>query len=329
MLNQVSPASVAQALEQACIAEVRALKPGNVSVHSEGHGMTVAQFEASAKAISAPLSHPASSVGERILRAVQATREAVGCNTNLGIVLLCAPIAQAALQARGLLHERVRAVLQTLTLQDAELTFRAIVIANPGGLGKTSRHDVREPPRVNLLEAMRARMRRDLIARQYANGFYDIFTLGVPRARQVAARWASEEWTTAAIYLAYLARFPDTHIARKYGRRAAAEVRDEARKFDRELAQQDNPSVMAASLLDWDRRLKQSGYNPGTCADLTVATLFALRVQALLVSCPVSSGSHGSALNRLAKVGREGLISSLARFEDHRTVVRLFNHNEE
>ena len=34
-------------------------------------------------------------VGERILSAVQATQEAVGLNTNLGIILLCAPMIQA------------------------------------------------------------------------------------------------------------------------------------------------------------------------------------------------------------------------------------------
>ena len=32
-------------------------------------------------------------VGRRILEAVRATREAVGTNTNLGIVLLCGPLA--------------------------------------------------------------------------------------------------------------------------------------------------------------------------------------------------------------------------------------------
>src|SRR5713101_6742331 len=86
MLNTISSERLAQALKSACLAEIRAPKPGNVSIYSAGHGMTAQQFEASANAIAAPLTVPGTSVGERILRAVQATQQAVGCNTNLGIV---------------------------------------------------------------------------------------------------------------------------------------------------------------------------------------------------------------------------------------------------
>ncbi|HET7593988.1 MAG TPA: triphosphoribosyl-dephospho-CoA synthase, partial [Stellaceae bacterium] len=81
---------------EACRLELRALKPGNVHVLSEGHGMTVAQFEASALASAPPLAAPGKPVGERIRDAIAATHAAVGCNTNLGIVLLAAPLWAAA-----------------------------------------------------------------------------------------------------------------------------------------------------------------------------------------------------------------------------------------
>ncbi|HKW53006.1 MAG TPA: triphosphoribosyl-dephospho-CoA synthase, partial [Stellaceae bacterium] len=85
-----------QAYVDACRLELRALKPGNVHVASEGHGMTVAQFEASAVASAPYVSASGKPVGERIRDAIAATHAAVGCNTNLGIVLLAAPLLAAA-----------------------------------------------------------------------------------------------------------------------------------------------------------------------------------------------------------------------------------------
>jgi triphosphoribosyl-dephospho-CoA synthase len=282
--TSVAPEPLAKAVEEACLTEIRALKPGNVSVHSEGHGMTARQFVVSAQAISPALTEPGISVGQRILQAVQATQATAGCNTNLGIVLLLAPLAHAALTRVGMgsLRARVSEVLGSLGTEDAELTYRAIRLANPAGLGRSERHDIRESPAVSLLEAMHQARERDLIARQYANGYRDVFALGISRARKAQARGFSEEWTAAAVYLGYLAHFPDTHIARKFGRRAAETVREEARRFDAELMRQDNPTHMMGALLAWDSRLKRDRYNPGSCADLTVATLFAIKAQVLL-----------------------------------------------
>ena len=47
-LEAVTAARVADAFRDACLAELRALKPGNVHDYAEGHGMTLAQFETSA-----------------------------------------------------------------------------------------------------------------------------------------------------------------------------------------------------------------------------------------------------------------------------------------
>ena len=89
-------AQIRAAYLAACQAELQALKPGNVHVFADGHGMSVADFEASAAASAGALTDPALPVGERILRAVRRSRRAAGCNTNLGILLLCAPLAAAA-----------------------------------------------------------------------------------------------------------------------------------------------------------------------------------------------------------------------------------------
>ena len=54
-----------------------------------------ATFIANAQAAAGPLFEPGAWVGERIEASVSATWAVAGCNTNLGILLLCAPIAKA------------------------------------------------------------------------------------------------------------------------------------------------------------------------------------------------------------------------------------------
>src|SRR5580700_3357514 len=90
------PDLIAEAFRWACLAELDAPKPGNVHVFADGHRMTAAEFVASADAAAPHLSASGARVGTRILGAVEATSEAVGSNTNLGIILLCAPLAAAA-----------------------------------------------------------------------------------------------------------------------------------------------------------------------------------------------------------------------------------------
>ena len=276
--------NIASALRWACEVEVRAPKPGNVSVAASGHGMTASDFLASAAAVAAPLAQPGASVGERILGAVESTRSVVSCNTNLGIILLAAPLAHAALAAASArdLRPRVEGALSELSIADADLAYRAIRIANPGGLGSAARHDVREAPEVTLLAAMREAWQRDSIARQYATGFWDVFEHGAPLFRSCTRRWGSEEWGAVAVYLDFLVRFPDSHIARKSGQPAAEQVSREAGAFAHALQQTDDPEQIAAQMLEWDSRLKQQGHNPGTSADLTVASLLTVRLQDLL-----------------------------------------------
>ena len=285
MLNIISREQLGQALKSACLAEIRAPKPGNVSIFSAGHGMTAQQFEASANAIAEPLTEAGASVGERILRAVQETQKVVGCNTNLGIVLLAAPLLCAAQQqysARGL-RPRLRRVLESLTQQDAELAYQAIRLAKPAGLGSSTRHDISEKPQVALLAAMQEASNRDSIARQYANGFADIFDVGVAHARQTLARFGNEEWAVLSAYLAMLARFPDSHVGRKFGSELARQVSSRAALLDSAWRRSDSPQALLPQLLALDAEFKRDGVNPGTTADLSVASLLALHLQDLLL----------------------------------------------
>lgn len=283
-------AAVERAVWSACITEIGALKPGNVSVYADGHGMKAEDFIRSAQHVASVMGTPGLSVGERILRSVELTRQAVACNTNLGIILLCAPLAQAALRQNGVpFRDSVRAVLRELDVRDAEYAYQAIRLAGPGGLGQSDRHDVHDTPTVPLLGAMAAAKERDRIARQYATGFEDVFDFGVPCLEEALAYWRSEEWAAVTVYLGYLARFPDTHIQRKFGPETAADVQRRTVRVEAQLQRCCRPEEAVPLLMQFDAELKQAGLNPGTSADLTVATLLVPRLEAI-VRTPQAGG---------------------------------------
>ncbi len=149
----------------ACRAELNALKPGNVHIHAGGHGMETAHFEASAVAAAPWIADRALNVGARIQRAVETSMTVAGVNTNLGILLLSAPLALAAEHTTGSdLRSEVALVLARLDDADTEAVFAAIRRANPGGLGSAPEQDVARAPTAGLLEAMALAADRDRIA---------------------------------------------------------------------------------------------------------------------------------------------------------------------
>lgn len=260
--------TIAQLFEAACLAELQAIKPGNVHVFADGHGMVVEDFVKSAHAAASVIALPELSVGQRVLQAVTATWQAVSCNTNLGIILLAAPLIHAAIHRQPLSR-----VLRSLTVQDAADAFQAIVLASPAGLGSSPRHDVHGKPVATLLQAMQQAADHDRIAWQYAHDFQDILGLGLKRYTESFSRWENESWATTATYLGFMAAFPDSHLVRKYGLPLALDVQQQARKFEMNLLAQANPKKYLGELLRFDGFLKQNGMNPGTSADMTVATL--------------------------------------------------------
>jgi triphosphoribosyl-dephospho-CoA synthase len=272
---------VAAAYIEACLAELEAPKPGNVHRFAPGHRMEVADFVRSAEASAAPIASRGARVGPRVRAAVDATLKAVGQNTNLGIILLCAPLAAAAEAEDAPLHPALVRVLDGLDLSDAADVFSAIAAANPGGLGHAPRHDVNAPATVSLREAMAEAADRDRIARQYVTVYDDVFSLGLPALLAARGRRAEASWSTLAVYLAFLAGAPDTHIARKFDAATAEAVRREAVGWREALTAASDPEEISDGLLNWDAALKSRGINPGTSADLTVATLFASGLSSL------------------------------------------------
>lgn len=279
MSYPLSQDALESAFVAACHAELQALKPGNVHIHGAGHDMDISHFERAAAAAAPFIADPAHGVGARILGAVSASMAAAGCNTNLGIVLLTVPLAVAAGAPEGPddLRARLVPVLDALDLADADQAFRAIVLANPAGLGGAQDGDVSQPPTMTFRAAMALAADRDRIARAYVTGFDDIFSFALPElyaARRVAQ---DDAMAVTALHMSLLAAFPDSHISRKHGPAAAATVQKEAQAL-RPLWAPAPRQETWGTLLDLDRSLKARGLNPGTTADFVVATLFADRL---------------------------------------------------
>jgi triphosphoribosyl-dephospho-CoA synthase len=215
-------------------------------------------------------------VGKTIFRAAVATRQAVGSNSNLGILLMLTPLAAVPWDVR--LAEGLPEVLKGLTREDARWLYRAIAMAQPGGMGKVSEGDVSGDPTGTLLEMMQLAAHRDRIASEYASGFSITLDFAAPfLAGFLFGRDGTEsQWEEAivALHLELMAEYPDTLIARKCGPAVADESSNRARKV-LEAGPLKSPYAIQ-SLNELDRWLREDGHrrNPGTTADLVAAALF-------------------------------------------------------
>lgn len=274
---------IGAAAQLACLLEASAPKPGNVSPGVDFGDTTYPDFLASASAIGRSLGSAARPLGETILMAVQDTRQWVDANTNLGIILLLAPLARAATlcppngnapaDLDSLRHSLAR-VLAESTVNDARATYEAIRLASPGGLGSVDTQDVADEPTVTLADAMRLAADRDGVASEYATDFRATFEVGAVTLR--AARRAGLDWNDAIVetYLTLLAAYPDTHIARRAGQARARAVTSAARAALDLGGVRSEAGRSAIAGLHTDLSDARNRSNPGTTADITTAVIF-------------------------------------------------------
>lgn len=276
-----SPLSIGQCATLACLLEATASKPGNVHRGADFEDLRFEQFVVSAVAIAPAMEKAASSgVGPAILEAVKATQSWAQTNTNLGTLLLIAPLA--AVPRSKTLAAGIGEVLASLTPADSAAVYEAIRRAHPGGMGQVSEMDIAGPAPPSLLEAMRAASQRDLVARQYGNGFAEAIA-EVP-SLLMAAILATGDLPQGIIHsqLQFLHRHPDSLIARKAGLHAAEHASWQAGQ----VLQSGPPgsSDYQGALADFDFWLRSDGHrrNPGTTADLIAAGLFVVLREGLL-----------------------------------------------
>jgi triphosphoribosyl-dephospho-CoA synthase len=280
--------SIAGRAHLACVLEAGAPKPGNVSPGRPFADMRYEDFLVSAEAIARPLEGAGRRpLGETILRAVEATASRTRANTNLGIVLLLTPLARAAVwlldspvppdrdQRLRDLRAAVTGVLEETTVDDAGNAYRAIRLANPGGLGDAEEQDVAREPTVTLLEAMRLAADRDGIAREYASSYETTFERGVPALLNARADGLPMNDAIVEAYLMLLATNTDTHIARRGGDTLARHVSGLAATALAAGGVRSDEGRMRIAAMDASLRDPRNLANPGTTADLMAATIFA------------------------------------------------------
>jgi triphosphoribosyl-dephospho-CoA synthase len=281
-VKQRARTDVVRAAQLACVLEASAEKPGNVTPSHDFDDTYYEDMLRSGIALGAELDQAGERpVGETVLAAVRASRDAAGANTNLGIALLLAPLARAAL-AGGDLRGRLGDVLRALTVDDARAAYAAIRLAGAGGLDEPVEHDVRDEPRVTLREAMAAAAQRDTIASEYVTDHAVTFELGLPALADALGDGLRARDAIVELALQLLAAVPDTLIARKRGAEAAGRVAAGARQV---LSAGGVRSTRgAAALAEFDASLRKDGnaLNPGTTADLVTAVLFVALLEGVL-----------------------------------------------
>lgn len=276
-MDRLTGVEIAWAAQLACLFEVSVEKPGNVSPRGGFIDARFEDFAASAVAIGPAMRDAGlATVGETIARAAVDTRRLVATNTNLGMILLLAPLARAAarLEAGGDLRAALGRVIANLTVRDARLAYGAIRAASPAGMGEVDRHDVGEDVTVTLREAMDVARDRDSIAREYVTDFEITFALGAGTLRRCWQDGAAFSDAVVTAFLTILSQVPDTLIARKNGAAAAEDV---SRRAARVLAVGGSLSEQGrARLAELARELGDAAHalNPGTTADLVAASVF-------------------------------------------------------
>ena len=276
-MDRLTGVEIAWAAQLACLFEVSVEKPGNVSPRGGFIDARFEDFAASAVAIGPAMRDAGlATVGETIARAAVDTRRLVATNTNLGMILLLAPLARAAarLEAGGDLRAALGRVIANLTVRDARLAYGAIRAASPAGMGEVDRHDVGGDVTVTLREAMDVARDRDSIAREYVTDFEITFALGAGTLRRCWQDGAAFSDAVVTAFLTILSQVPDTLIARKNGAAAAEDV---SRRAARVLAVGGSLSEQGrARLAELARELGDAAHalNPGTTAYLVAASLF-------------------------------------------------------
>lgn len=272
--NATRELSIGQCATLACLLEATAPKVGNVHRGADFENLTFADFVISAVAIGPAMENAKTiGVGAAILEAIGATRQLVDTNTNLGMVLLLAPLA--AVPREEPLANGIGKVFHGLTANDCGLVYEAIRLAQPGGMGKVEEMDVATEAPNDLLVAMAAAADRDLVAQQYVTDFDLILGKVAPWLCESASRWSLTE-AIVHTHLRLLAEFSDSLIARKCGLEMAQEVSTYAAAVLAAGSPGDDSYNEAAADLDFFLRSDGHRRNPGTTADLIAAGLFAL-----------------------------------------------------
>jgi triphosphoribosyl-dephospho-CoA synthase len=267
---------IAGCAELAMLLEVSATpKPGNVDRTHDFQDVTYEHFLASAVGIFPVFKKAASAryqIGDLILDGVNASSQwQKAGNCHFGAILLLIPLCVAAGNSSRIsqLRKNVVGIVKNTTSADAVQFYKSFHCVDV----RVQEHhflDVKDPKSLEtilnedltLYRIMQISSPNDTLAREWVEGFPRTFH-GSQLMKQYVESGRSVNDSIVRLFLKLLGEFPDTLIAKKWGMEAAREVSTKARDVMR------NGDVQ-----DFDRDLVQRKINPGTTADLVIASLF-------------------------------------------------------
>ena len=274
----ITETQVKMAFEYSCKLDVFSIKPGNVSYNNPGYNMTHKDFLQSSMACSDIICEKGMDIGTKIYESVKSSVDVVGCNTNLGIILLCTPIVQSLYldEKHRFSRENLKKTILDIDHKQTKKIYEAINIANAGGMGEKDEYDIKKSGNCNfkLYEAMKYASSYDDIANEYYCFFDNIINNISPFWRICFNKMNNDESATTATFLSLLSKRPDSLIARKYGVMKAKNVSEQVKSLANEYCELKNPKILNKKLLLLDSELKIQGLNPGTTADVVVASIF-------------------------------------------------------
>ena len=262
-----------------CKKDIELIKPGNVNLLSSHKDTKAQDYLDSAILSSKELFNQNYSLGKRILESVNITRSQVNVNTNLGIILLCAPVIQSYIDFNNLdLREGIKKTLSTTSIKDTHDLCAAINISSPGGLGDSDMYDTASYPNASIKQIMDYSQEYDRISYQYSHNFSDIFDFIIPKLEFLNQRYESLDISLSLLFIEILAKIPDSHISRKFGDKIAKKTSNNAHDLLKILDREHDPDYLAKALNNLDYEYKKKGINPGTTADLLVASLMIYKI---------------------------------------------------
>ncbi len=273
---------VKMAFEYSCKLDVFSIKPGNVFLDHPAYGMTHKDFLQSSMACSDIICEHNMDIGKKILESVEASMDVVGCNTNLGIILLCVPIVEAIYSDNNHKFDQnnLKNVINNIGYKQTRDIYKAINIANAGGMGSKPEFDLKESKsgKFTILDAMNYARKYDFIANEYSNYFHNIINVISKNWRNYFNIMKNAENATTATFLKQISSNPDSLVARKHGLNAAEELSQRFKVIADDYCASKNPNTLNNKLLLMDSELKIQGLNPGTTADVVVASIFLNRL---------------------------------------------------
>jgi triphosphoribosyl-dephospho-CoA synthase len=285
-------------LTLACLIEASVPKPGNVSPTHAFHSTRYEHYLAGSVAVGLSLGKLTEidyelSIGETVFRTVENVMASQsGGNTHLGIILLLAPLAKATIPGitnPETLRSKLRDVLDGLDSNDAAWYYKAINLAQPGGLLPVDELDVRKETTLNEIQARKINVKEwmdvskeaNSVSYEYLSDYELTFEMGLSYISSLLDDSGDVDINEAVLrlYLKFLSERLDTLVLGKFDTSTAEHVKTQAREI-LELYEDNDPHAKARTD-KFNSDLTAKSINPGMSADLTAATIYAALVLGL------------------------------------------------